>query len=145
MNNDYLIVHKKILPEYLEKVIQARELLERHECATITEAVQRTGISRNTYYKYKDYVYAENSGTARRNAVISVILKDEKGSLSSLINEITRMHISILTISQAIPISGRANVLMSLDISAMECTMDELLAAMKTIPSVRKAHLDAME
>ena len=59
MNTDYLIVHKKILPEYLEKVIYARNLLERHEVPTVTEAVQKAGISRNTYYKYKKEITEE--------------------------------------------------------------------------------------
>ena len=36
MKSDYLIVHRKILPEYLDKVIYARNLLESHEAATIT-------------------------------------------------------------------------------------------------------------
>ena len=60
MKSDYLIVHRKILPEYLDKVIYARNLLESHEAATITEAVQMAGISRNTYYKYKAEIKAEN-------------------------------------------------------------------------------------
>ena len=145
MNTDYLIVHKKILPEYLEKVIYARNLLERHEVPTVTEAVQKAGISRNTYYKYKDYVFAEENRTERRHAVISLILKDEKGSLSSLINALTQMHTSILTISQSLPVGGKANVLISLDISSIECTIDELVASIKNLPAVRKVHLDAME
>ncbi len=55
-NSDYLIVHKKILPEYFNQVIQARSLLENHEVETVTEAVKKVGISRNTYYRYKDYL-----------------------------------------------------------------------------------------
>ena len=57
MKKDFLIVSRKILPDYLDKVIYARNLLVNHEASTITEAVQIAGISRNTYYKYKDYVY----------------------------------------------------------------------------------------
>ena len=53
MNSDYFVVHKSLLPQYLEKVIKARELLNSHEVETITEAVRKVGISRNTYYKYK--------------------------------------------------------------------------------------------
>ena len=56
MKSDFLIVHKKILPDYLDKVIEARKLLENKECSTVKEAVKQVGISRNTYYKYKDYV-----------------------------------------------------------------------------------------
>lgn len=145
MKSDYLIVHRKILPEYLDKVIYARNLLESHEAATITEAVQMAGISRNTYYKYKDYVYESDATMSKRHAVISMILKDESGSLSSVINALSDLHTSILTISQAIPIARKANVLISLDITNMTCTVDELTAALKKLPASRSVHLDAIE
>ncbi|MBE6129980.1 MAG: ACT domain-containing protein [Erysipelotrichaceae bacterium] len=145
MNSDYLIVHRRILPEYLDKVILARNLLERHEAATITEAVQMAGISRNTYYKYKDYVFDTDAPMAKRHAVISMILKDESGSLSSVINALSDLNTNILTISQAIPIASKANVLISLDITNMTCTVDELTAALKRLPSSRRVHLDAIE
>ena len=35
---DYFYVHKKILPDYLEKVLEAREMLDSREAATVTEA-----------------------------------------------------------------------------------------------------------
>ena len=144
MKSDYLIVHRKILPEYLDKVILARDLLESHEAETITEAVQKAGISRNTYYKYKDYVFASTQDT-RRHAVISLILKDESGSLSSVINTLSDLNTSILTISQSIPIAGKANILISLDITDMSCSVDELAEALKKLPSSRRVHLDAIE
>ena len=50
MSSDYLIVNKKLLPDFLDKVIEARNLLESREALTVTEAVQKAGISRNTYY-----------------------------------------------------------------------------------------------
>ena len=89
MNSDYLIVHKSLLPQYLEKVIEARELLNTHEVETITQAVKKVGISRNTYYKYKDFVY-EDKQVSRQHAVISAVLKDSPGTLSSLISMITK-------------------------------------------------------
>ncbi|MCR5795651.1 MAG: ACT domain-containing protein [Solobacterium sp.] len=145
MSSEYLIVHKKILPDYLEKVLKARNMLASHEAETITEAVQKAGISRNTYYKYKDYVYDQNQNANVRHAVISAIIKDESGALSSLIRELTDHRTSILTISQSIPIDGKANVLISLDISSMSCPVNDLIAALKELPSVRRVHLDAVE
>jgi chorismate mutase len=145
MSSDYLYVHKKILPEYLEKVIQARNLLESHDVNTVTEAVEKTGISRNTYYKYKDYVFSEEDHSLRRHAVLSLILRDKPGVLSTVMTRLTDMHTSILTISQAIPIAGKANVLLSIDISEISGTVDELIKALKEIKAVRSVHLDAME
>lgn len=145
MKSDFLIVHKKILPDYLDKVIEARKLIENKECSTVKEAVKQVGISRNTYYKYKDYVYETSDNKANRHAVISLILKNENGSLASVIRVLTNLGTSILTISQAIPIHEKANVLLSLDITSLSCSIDEMLSALKEISSVRSVHLDAME
>lgn len=145
MKSDFLIVHKKILPDYLDKVIEARKLIENKECSTVKEAVRQVGISRNTYYKYKDYVYETSDNKTNRHAVISLILKNENGSLASVIHVLTNLGTSILTISQAIPIHEKANVLLSLDITSLSCSIDEMLSSLKEISSVRSVHLDAME
>lgn len=145
MKKDFLLVSRKILPEYLDKVIYARNLLDNHEAATITEAVHQAGISRNTYYKYKDYVYETSQDANERRAVVSMILKNESGTLSSVLKTLSDHNTSILTISQAIPISHKANVLISLDISHMSCEIDELIATLKAIKNVRSVHLNAIE
>ncbi len=145
MRSDYYIIHKSILPEYLDKVIYARNLLSNHEVNTVTEAVQMAGISRNTYYKYKDFVYEQNNVSNTRHAVITLILKDESGSLSSVIHTLSQYETSILTISQAIPIDHKANVLISLDVTNMTCTIQELLLKLKELPHVRKVQLDGVE
>ena len=145
MKKDFLIVSRKILPDYLDKVIYARNLLVNHEASTITEAVQIAGISRNTYYKYKDYVYESADDAIERKAVISLILKNESGTLSSVLKTLTDLNTSILTISQAIPIAGKANVLVSLDISKMACEVEEMVSTLKKQHGVRNIHLDAIE
>ena len=145
MSSDFLIVKKDILPDYLEKVIYARNLLNSHEAETITEAVRLAGISRNTYYKYKDCVFSPTETASPRHAVISLILKDENGSLSAVLQKLSESDAGILTISQAIPIAGKANVLISLDTSAMNVPVETLLKQLKSLPPVRSAHLDAME
>lgn len=145
MKKDFLIVSRKILPDYLDKVIYARNLLANHEASTITEAVQKAGISRNTYYKYKDCVYESADDTIERRAVISLILKNESGTLSSVLKTLTELNTSILTISQAIPIASKANVLISLDISKMSESVDDMIKTLKKLHGVRSAKLDAIE
>ncbi len=145
MKKDFLIVSRKILPDYLDKVIYARNLLVNHEASTITEAVHLAGISRNTYYKYKDYVYESADDAIERKAVLSLILKNESGTLSSVLKTLTDLNTSILTISQAIPIAGKANVLVSLDISKMACEVEEMVSTLKKQHGVRNVHLDAIE
>ena len=144
MNSDYLIVHKSLLPQYLEKVIEARELLQLHEVETITEAVKKVGISRNTYYKYKDFIY-EDKQIDRQHAVISAVLKDSPGTLSSLIGIITKNNCNIITISQAVPVSGLATVMMTIDISKLKGQITELIKELENLSATKSVHLDAVE
>ena len=74
MLKDYLIVHKNILPEYYEKVLEARRLLESGKARDVSQAVKEVGISRSTYYKYKEYILEPSEMAGGRKAVLSMLL-----------------------------------------------------------------------
>ena len=93
----------------------------------------------------KDFVFENSSSTSERHAVLTLILKDEAGALSSVISTVTKANTNILTISQALPVAGKANLLITLNISSMNCTIDQLTGTLKTLPTVRSVHLDAIE
>lgn len=127
----YLIVNKKILPEVYEKVIEARNLINTGSVKGISEAVKVVGISRSTYYKYKDYVFSPDENQIGRKAVISMMLKHEKGILSNVLNYLSQENANILTINQSIPINNKASVNVSLDISDLSKSIDEVIADIK--------------
>ena len=56
MKSDFLIVHKKVLPENFTAVIEVRDLIQNSNLS-VSEACKKVGISRCTFYKYKDYVF----------------------------------------------------------------------------------------
>ncbi|MBQ6488189.1 MAG: ACT domain-containing protein [Solobacterium sp.] len=145
MASDFLIVHKKILPDYLEKVIEARDLLSRHEASSVTEAVKIVGISRNTFYKYKDYVFRTEDTGSRRRAIFSLVLLDRPGALSKVISTLSDMHLSVITISQSIPVASKAAVTISVDITDMAGSADAVLLELREQTDVLSAHLDAIE
>jgi chorismate mutase len=145
MASDYLIVSKKILPDYLEKVIRARDLLSTHKAASVTEAARMAGISRNTYYKYRDSVYAPSESSGVRRANLSLVLAHEPGSLSTVLHALSDANMSVITISQSIPIAGTASVTISLDITRSEFDAAEMILHLKKLTQVISVHLDAME
>lgn len=123
----FYVVSSEILPEVLEKVIEARSLLQKGKVKRISEAVKMVGISRGTYYKYKDTVFSFDQEQSRRKAVISMILRSETGSLSKVINLLSSQQINILAINQTIPINGVHNVSFTLDVAEMEISIQVLL------------------
>ena len=80
-----------------------------------------------------------------RKAIVSVILRDESGALSSVLSRISSHQASILTISQAVPVSNSANVLLTLNISDMQEPIDVLIQDIKDLDYVKNAHLEAVE
>lgn len=145
MLDNYLIIHKSILPEYYEKVIRARRLLEDGKVREVSQAVKQVGISRSTYYKYKDFILEPTDIAGGRKAVLSMVLTHEQGVLSALLLCISEAGGSVLTITQSLPIRGKASVTISLDISNMSCSLTELLEKTERTSGVEQARLVAVE
>ena len=141
----YYIVDQEILPDVLDKVIQARTLLQNGEVKQVSEAVKRVGISRGTYYKYKDYVFLPSLGMSERKAVISLMLHHDKGILSEVLNTMSNENANILTINQNIPIHDWASVVISFDLSEMNVSIDELMAKLRACRGVSNLQLIAIE
>ena len=145
MLENFLIVNKEILPDYYEKVVEARNMINEGRVKGISEAVKQVGISRSTYYKYKDYIFAPGENTSGRKAVISLMLNHEKGILSEVLNQLSNMNANILTITQSLPINRKASVVLSLDISDIAASIEEIIAALAAIHGVSNAKLFSIE
>ena len=141
----YYIVDSTILPDVLDKVIEARSLLQNGEVKQVSEAVKRVGISRGTYYKYKDYGFLPAQGMSERKAVISLMLHHDKGILSEVLNTMSSVNANILTINQNIPIHEWASVVLSFDLCEMAVSIDELLERLRSCRGVSNLRLIAVE
>ena len=144
MVNDFLIVSKKILPDYLDKVLEARQLLESNQCRSVSEAVHQAGISRSTYYKYKDFVFSPSESTGRK-FILSIAVADNPGNLSMVLDILRQRNTNIVTIHQDMPIHHIAYIIITLDGSKMDCSIEQLLTELKGLDGVQSAQLIAME
>ena len=117
MGKDKLyLVSERALPEVLLQVVEAKKLLETKKVMTVGEAAEAVGISRSSFYKYKDdinYFYED-----ARGKTISFLLEmeDRQGLLSEVLKEVARYGVNILTIHQSIPVNGLASLSLSLQI-----------------------------
>ena len=145
MLENYFIIHKSILPEYYEKVLEVRRLMESGRVKDVSQAVKQVGISRSTYYKYKDYIFEPSEMAGGRKAVLSMMLAHETGVLSTLLGRISETGASVLTITQSLPIHNRASVTISLDVSSMSCELSKLTSIIEETPGVENAKLVAIE
>ena len=128
----FYLVDASLLPEIFLKVMEAKELLQTGECATVGEAAARVGISRSAFYKYKDGVTAFQDLRGGRILTFNALLRDRTGLLSAVLGVFARCGANILTINQSLPVNGCAAVTISAETAGMtesvEMLMDELLA-----------------
>lgn len=75
----YYVVRERAVPEVLLKVVEAKRLLESKRVATVQEAAERTGISRSSFYKYKDDIFPFHEETKGKTITFIIQMDDEPG------------------------------------------------------------------
>ena len=120
--SEYYVLRKKAVPEVLLSVVEAKRLLETHKVSTIQEAVEQVGISRSSFYKYKDDIKEFHDNSQGTTITITFQMDDEPGVLSDVLKIIADHGANILTIHQSIPINGMASL--SISIQILETTLD---------------------
>ena len=118
----YFVVKQKAIPEVLLKVVEAKRLLESEKVLTIQEAVDAVGISRSSFYKYKDDIFPFHDNSQGTTITLTFQMDDEPGILSDVLKIIAEYRANILTIHQSIPINGIA----SLTLSIQDCRLREI-------------------
>lgn len=126
--SQYFIVEAAALPEIFLKVAEAKRLLEVGEAQTVNEAAQSVGISRSAFYKYKDAVRPFNDMGSGRIVTFQILLKNEPGVLSAVLNSFARCGANILTINQGVPAGGSAVVNIGAETSGLVMTIEEMLS-----------------
>ena len=145
MEGKYLIVDKALLPSYCEKVSLAKELLDEGKAADVSEAVRMVGISRSTFYKYRDMVRDISTVSMGRHAIISMMMRHSAGTLSTVLNIISRYGYSIWTITQNPPVDSRANVVITLELGEDAGSLDSMLREITKAPGLSRVQLLGMD
>ena len=137
----YFIVEADSMPEIFRKVAEAKRLLETGEQKTVNGAAQAVNISRSAFYKYKDAVRPFNDMLHGRIVTFQVLLKDEPGILSGVLNVLAGTGVNILTINQNIPVSGCAVVTMTAETPALQDSLEDVMAQVSAGSGVIKCEI----
>ncbi len=132
----YYVVKKKALPEVLLKVVEAKKLLESEKAVTVQEATEKVGLSRSSFYKYKDDIFPFYDNIRGKTITFVVQMDDEPGLLSSVLKQIADYRANILTIHQTIPINGIALLTISVDILPDTLNVSDMLDNIESMNGV---------
>nr|WP_307992224.1 ACT domain-containing protein [uncultured Niameybacter sp.] len=144
-NKQFYIIDKDVLPEVFLKVMDVKNLLETEKAMTVQEATEIVGISRSSFYKYKDSIMPFYEKGRGQTITILIRLKDEAGRLSELLNYIASLGGNILTINQMIPMNGIALINMCMETQHVKMELGEFIDKLQVIQGVQKVKLLARE
>ena len=141
----YYVVREKAVPEVLLKVVEAKRILDSERATTVQEATEQVGISRSSFYKYKDDIFPFHDQAKGRTVTFILQMDDKPGILSDILRTVAEFRGNILTIHQSIPINGVASL--SLSVQVLETTRDisEMLETMGKHRGVRNVKILAQE
>ncbi len=134
----FFLVREDILPEAILKTAQAKELLRKGQAATVNEAVEKVGLSRSAFYKYKEGVFPFSQWCRGKVVTISLELEHRSGVLSNLLNSIAQVHGNVLTINQNVPWEGVAGVTLTIETAELKGDLEQLVAIIKRLDGVRR-------
>lgn len=141
----YFVVKQKAVPEVLLKVVEAKRLLESEKVLTIQEAVDTVGISRSSFYKYKDDIFEFHDSSQGKTITLTFGMDDEPGLLSEVLKTIADFGANILTIHQSIPINGMASLSLSIQILKTTRDVSQMIADMENKKGVHHVKILAKE
>lgn len=137
----YYIVEASALPEVFLKVAEAKRLLSTGEASTVNEATKMTDISRSAFYKYRDAVLPFQNMMTGRIITFQLLLHDEVGLLSNILDIFAEAKANIITINSIVPTNGTAVVTISAETMDLTMSLEALLHKMNDCRGVVKAEV----
>ena len=118
----YYVLKEKAVPDVLLRVVEAKRLLD---------ATEQVGISRSSFYKYKDDIFPFHETAKGKTITMVIQLDDEPGLLSIVLKTVAEFHANILTIHQSIPINGIASLTLSVDVLPETGDVTQMVASIE--------------
>ena len=144
-SNKYYLVTKKAVPEVLLKVVEAKRLLESQKVLTVQEATDAVGISRSSFYKYKDDILPFYDNAKGKTVTFVTIMDDERGLLSDLLRIVAVYKANILTIHQSIPVNGVATLTLSVEVRSDTGDISAMVEEMEAMAGIHSVKIIARE
>lgn len=142
---EYYVVKQKALPEVLLKVVEAKKMLDSGRAQTIQDAVEEVGISRSSFYKYKEDIFEFHDNSQGTTITLSLQISDEPGLLSDVLKTVAQYRANILTIHQSIPLNGVATVSVSVQVLSTTGDISDMVRELEERDGVKHVKIVAKE
>ena len=141
----FFVLREKAVPEVLLKVVEAKRLLDSGKMTSVQDATEAVGISRSSFYKYKDDIFPFHENAKGKTITMVIQLDDEPGLLSVVLKTIAEFHANILTIHQSVPVNGIASLTLSIDIFPATGDVTDMQSQIESVQGIHYAKIIARE
>ena len=141
----FFVLREKVVPEVLLKVVEAKRLLDSGKVESVQDATEAVGISRSSFYKYKDDIFPYHENQKGKTITMVIQLDDEPGLLSIVLKTIADFHANILTIHQSIPVNGIASLSLSIDVFPTTGNVEDMKNSIESVQGIHYAKILARE
>ena len=129
----------------LLKVVQAKRLIESERAMTVQEATERVGLSRSSFYKYKDDIFPFYDNAKGRTITLVLQMDDERGLLSDILHIVAVYKANILTIHQSIPVNNVASLTLSVEVRPDTGNISRMVEEMEEQKGIHHVKIIARE
>jgi chorismate mutase len=147
-NNDYkkfYLIREDVLPESVVKTLKIKDALKNNPELSIYEAVKLFDLSRSAFYKYRETIFpVDEKMLDHREFTLILYVNDIVGMLAQVLNTVSKLQLSVLTIHQSVPMEEKATITLSLSAKDTTISIDEIIKALRNIEHVSKVELISM-
>lgn len=141
----YFVVREKAVPEVLLKVVEAKQLLDTKRVGTVQEAADAVGISRSSFYKYKEDIFPFRDNIKGKILTFVIQMHDEPGLLSDVLKVVAEYGANIQTLHQSIPINGVATLTISVEVLARTGDISKMIETIEAREGIQYLKILARE
>ena len=141
----FFVLKEKAVPEVQLKVVEAKRLLDSGKMTSVQDATEAVGISRSSFYKYKDDIFPFHENAKGKTVTMVIQLDDEPGILSLVLKTIADFHANVLTIHQSIPVNGIASLSLSIDVFPATGDVEVMKNSIESVQGIHYAKILARE
>ena len=141
----FFVLKEKAVPEVLLKVVEAKRLLDSGKMTSVQDATEVVGISRSSFYRYKDDIFPFHENAKGKTVTMVIQLDDEPGILSLVLKTIADFHANVLTIHQSIPVNGIASLSLSIDVFPATGDVEVMKNSIESVQGIHYAKILARE
>ncbi|ARJ49949.1 ACT domain-containing protein [Staphylococcus lutrae] len=145
MEHQFYLIREDVLPYVVKRVLLVKDALKADQSLTIQEAVDMYDCSRSAFYKYRDTIFPLDA-IQSHTEIFTIILfvTDKVGILAQILEKLSELNLSVLTIHQSVPTDQKASITLSLDGSHAKCGPYEIINMLRQMENVYNVDIIGM-